>query len=66
MKTYNLTITIPIKLNFEDQDIKEKDFIKSLIKIYKEDPKELIDSITYDLIDKKKDFNVIIKKTINN
>lgn len=63
MKNYNLTITIPIKLDFGDQDIKEKDFIKSLIKIYKEDPRELIDSISYDLIDKQKDFNVEIKKS---
>lgn len=60
---YNLHIKIPINLNFEDQDISEKEFIQSLIKIYKEEPEELIDHLCYDILDKKKKFEVEIKKT---
>lgn len=61
MKNFDLIIKIPINLNFEDEDISEEDFIKSLIKIYQEDPRELIDSISYDIIDKKKKFEILIK-----
>lgn len=63
MKNYNLTIKIPIILNFEDEDISEKEFINSLINIYKEDPRELIDSISYDLLNKKKKYEIQIKKS---
>ena len=63
MKNYNLTIKIPIKLNFEDEDISEKEFINSLINIYKEDPRELIDSISYDVLNKKKKYEIQIKKS---
>lgn len=62
MKNYNLIIKIPITLNFEDEDVSEKEFIKSLINIYKEDPRELIDSISYDLLDKKKKYEIHLKK----
>lgn len=63
MKNYNLTIKIPITLNFEDEDVSEKEFTKSLINIYKEDPRELIDSISYDILDKKKKYEIQIKKS---
>lgn len=63
MKNYNLTIKIPIILNFEDEDISEKEFINSLINIYKEDPRELIDSISYDVLNKKKKYEIQIKKS---
>lgn len=63
MKNYNLIIKIPITLNFEDEDVSEKEFIKSLINIYKEDPRELIDSISYDVLDKKKKYEIQIKKS---
>ena len=62
MKNYNHIIKIPITLNFEDEDVSEKEFIKSLINIYKEDPRELIDSISYDLLDKKKKYEIHLKK----
>lgn len=63
MKNYNLTIKIPIILNFEDEDISEKEFINSLINIYKENPRELIDSISYDVLNKKKKYEIQIKKS---
>ena len=60
---YNLTIKIPITLNFQDQDITEKEFIKSLTKIYLEEPEELIDHLSYDILDKKKKYEIKIEKT---
>lgn len=63
MKKYNLIIKMPITLNFEDQDITEDEFINSLLKIYHNEPEELIDHLKYDIIDKKKKYEVQLKKT---
>lgn len=62
MEKYTLILKIPISLNFEDQEVSEQEFIKSLLKIYHEEPEELIDHLGYDIIDKKKKFEVEIKK----
>lgn len=60
MKKYNLILKIPISFNFDDQDITEEEFLKSLLKIYREEPNELIDHLAYDIINKKKKYEVKI------
>ena len=62
MKKYNLVLKIPISFTFDDEDITEEEFIKSLLKIYKEEPEELIHHLSYDIIHKKKKYEVEIKK----
>lgn len=64
MSKYDLILKLPIDCR-EDEDYTEKQLVKTLEKLYKEDRHELISMLVYYLEDKKDNYTIEIKKVKN-
>ena len=60
-QTYTITFTTDLPYDDEDNEYTKKQFNKTLIKLYKEEPEQLIDVLAALFIDKKIKYDIKIK-----
>lgn len=60
-QTYTIAFTTDLPYDDEDNDYTKKQFNKTLIKLYEEEPEQLIDLLVALFIDKKIKYNIKIE-----